>query len=106
MCLFTKNELRILKDLSDASFAFMVCEKLLQSNIHVTASSSGNVIINEAGEEYENSELMVKFFVERLLFKSNPKYCLERNLEDVIKRNFYIFQIELSSNDALVAMLK
>ena len=101
MATFTKTELKQLSLTSDVNFCFVVCEKLLQNHVHL----NGNTIVSEAGEEYEFSVENVKFFIERLLFRSSRTFNHNRDLDVVLKKHIYIFQFELSSSDALATML-
>lgn len=101
MATFTKNELRQLFLLSDVNFCFVVCEKLLENHIHI----SGNKIVSEAGEEHDMVPENLKYFIERLFFKSSRTFTMRRDLDEVMKKHFYIFLFELSSSNGLATML-
>ena len=99
--MLTKAELRMLAKLSDANFCFFVCEKLVADDLHICSDK----IVNSAGEEFMCSEANLKYFVERLLYRSDKFYKSGRDLDEVVNKYRYIFVMEMSSNDALVAML-
>jgi hypothetical protein len=99
--MLSKEELKMLAKLSDANWCFFICEKLVADDLHIC----GEKIINSAGEEFECSEAIIKYFVERLLFRSDKFYKCGRDLDELVKKYRYIFLMEMSSNDALVAML-
>jgi len=99
--MLSKEELKMLAKLSDANFCFFICEKLVADDLHICSDK----IINSAGEEFECSEANLKYFVERLLYQSDKFYKNGRDLDELVKKYRYIFLMEMSSNDALVAML-
>lgn len=101
MATFTKNELRQLSLMNDVNFCFAVCEKLLENHTHINEDK----VITKSGEEYDNNLITLKYFVERLLFQSSRIFNLRRDLDEVLKKHQYIFQMELSSSDGLASML-
>ena len=98
--MLTKAELKMLAKLSDANFCFFICEKLVADDLHICSDK----IVNSAGEKFACSEANLKYFVERLLYRSD-KFYNGRDLDEVVNKYRYIFVMEMSSNDALVAML-
>lgn len=99
--MLTKDELRMLARLSDVNFCFFISEKLVASDLHICSEK----IINSAGEEFDCSEANIKYFIQRLLYQSDRFYKNGRDVDELVKKYFYVFTLEMSSNDALVAML-
>ena len=98
--LLTKTDLQLLPKMSEPSFCFLMCEVLLKNKIHICNSN----LITADGEQLEGL-LFLPYFIEKLIYESNKRFILNRNLEQLVKDYEYIFVMELGTNDALVAML-
>ena len=98
--LISKSGLQILAKLSEPNFCFFICDFLLKNGVHIC---KGN-LISPDGEQLDGLKFL-PYYIQKLLYESNMRYKLDRNLEQLVANYEYIFLMELGNNDALVAML-
>jgi hypothetical protein len=95
-----KAELKILEKLSGANIAFFLCEKLQVFGVHMCEGK----IVNKLGDEYENSEDALIYFIQKLCYMSSY-YEPSFEIAEIVSEHRYIFQCELTSKEKLITML-
>lgn len=89
-----------LLSLKGSNFAFFVCEMLRSAGVHLC----GQTIVSELGDEYENTDENMTYFIERMFYKND---CFETDVDvgEIVAKYRYIFVNELSSKETLVSLL-
>lgn len=95
-----KSEKRILDRLSGANIAFFLCDKLRAEGLHICDSE----LVNNNGDVLKNCEISLVYCIQKLFYESDyykPKF----DINEVVAKYFYVFQLEMTSKDQLISLL-
>lgn len=90
-----------LSNMTDPNFAFFMARKMIEGGIRKV----DHKIICSNGDEQQYNREVLKYHIERILFRFLPRKVVTKDILLIVSEYEYIFRYELSSNDILINML-